>query len=271
MIPVSVIVMTKNEADILPHSLPSLVKNFDQVFVVDSHSTDGTQTIARDLGATVVDFTWDGQYPKKKEWCIDHLPLRHDWVFLCDADEMITEDFIDECRALDFTMDGYFVSSTMIWNGRPLKFGAKNNKLCMFQKNAFTHPVVDDLNNVGGWEVEGHYQPIPTIPNPKIGHIKSPIRHSDTSEQWTARHEKYIAWEVGMIRRNAFPRDPIQWRETIKRLTRTSRLRPFIHFIYGFIFKMGFLDGRAGMDYAVKRFWYNHRIARAIRQSNFER
>ena len=144
MIPVSVIVMTKNEEDNIPFSLPPLIQHFDQVFVVDSNSTDNTVQIARNAGATVVNFTWNGQYPKKKQWSINHLPLTHDWVFLCDADETITPNFIEECRNLDFSKDGYFVSSKMIWNGRQLNHGVRNNKLCLFHKNKFHHPVVDD-------------------------------------------------------------------------------------------------------------------------------
>jgi glycosyltransferase involved in cell wall biosynthesis len=256
--------MTKNEEDSLPRSLPPLITNFAQVFVVDSNSTDQTQTIAKNLGAQVVNFTWNGQYPKKKQWCIDNLPLNHDWVFLCDADEIITDTFIHEMRHLDYTADGYFVRSSMIWNGRLLKYGQKNNKLCLFHKDRFHHPAVDDLTINGGWEVEGHYQPVSTLPKPKIGQIKSALMHYDTANEWVERHKRYITWEVGMIRDKAFPRDPVKWRENLKTFTRTSCLRPSLYFIYGYIFKLGFLDGRAGLDYALKRFWYNASIIRAL-------
>lgn len=270
MIPISVIVMTKNEEENLPLSLPPLTYNFDQVFVVDSNSTDDTQQIATNLGAMVVNFTWNGQYPKKKQWCIDHLPFKHDWIFLCDADEIITQNFIDECQSLDFSKDGYFVSSKIIWNGTQLNHGTTNNKLCLFNKNTFHHPVINDLDINGGWEVEGHYQPIAVKKNPQIGQMKAPLSHTDTSENWIARHKKYITWEVGIMKRGAFPHDPVLWRDLLKRWTRSSYLRPYIHFIYGYIFKCGFLDGSNGLDYALKRFWYNHRIVRGVLRSNSE-
>lgn len=70
MIPVSVVVMTRNEAANLPHCLSALGR-FAERFVVDSGSTDGTPAIAEAAGARVVPFRWDGRYPKKKQWCLD--------------------------------------------------------------------------------------------------------------------------------------------------------------------------------------------------------
>lgn len=268
MIPVSVIVMTKNEEENLPLTLPPLIENFAEVFVVDSHSTDRTRAIAEQLGAKVRPFTWNGQYPKKKQWSIENLPLRHDWVFLCDADEIVTDQFIAELNTLKWDRDGYFVSTRLIWNGKNLRFGARNNKLCLFHKDRFIHPVINDLDITGGWEVEGHYQPVATISPVTIGQIKSPIHHRDETESWLNRHARYCDWEVAMIQRDAFPPDPIARRQRLKTLTRASCLRPYIHFIYGYFYKCGFLDGRAGLDYALKRFGYNRRIVRAIRHSN---
>ncbi len=69
MIPVSVVVMTRNEAVNLPHCLPAL-ERFAERFVVDSGSTDGTPDIAAAAGARVVPFQWDGRHPKKKQWCL---------------------------------------------------------------------------------------------------------------------------------------------------------------------------------------------------------
>lgn len=71
MIPVSVVVMTRDEAVNLPACLEPL-RRFTQVFVVDSASTDGTPEIGAAWGATVVPFRWDGRYPKKKQWCLDN-------------------------------------------------------------------------------------------------------------------------------------------------------------------------------------------------------
>ena len=110
-VPVSVVVMTRNEELNLPKCLAS-VERFDEVFVVDSQSHDHTQEIARAAGAEIVEFVWNGRYPKKKQWCLENLPFRHDWVLYLDADEEATEARVDEIARLaatGFGKAGYFV------------------------------------------------------------------------------------------------------------------------------------------------------------------
>src|SRR5271170_3715683 len=94
-IPLSVIVMTKNEEKNLAKCLRGL-QRMSQVFVVDSGSTDRTPEIARDGGAELVHFAWNGKYPKKKQWCLDNLPFAHDWVLYVDADEEVPPELVDE-------------------------------------------------------------------------------------------------------------------------------------------------------------------------------
>jgi glycosyltransferase involved in cell wall biosynthesis len=101
MIPVSVIVMTRNEEARLPRCLAAL-KSFAEIFVVDSASTDGTAAVARSFGATLVPFRWNGQYPKKKQWCLENIPFSHDNVLYIDADEIMTHDLAAEIANCDF-------------------------------------------------------------------------------------------------------------------------------------------------------------------------
>ncbi len=267
MIPVSVLVLTKNEAVNVPHSLPPLVQNFDDVHVLDSHSNDGTDKIARDLGATVHQFSWNGQYPKKKQWALENIPTRYDYVLMVDADEIVTDDFVRELQSLSLDTDGYFISSRMVWKEKPLRFGQRNHKLCLFKKSVFSYPPVDDLDIDGGWEVEGHYQPVPNIQNATIKTIKSPIIHHDRKGNWHDRHDDYISWEVEMTRRNAWPKDLVSWREWVKTQLRQSWCRPILIFSYGYIFKLGFLDGHAGFDYAFHRALYTYSIVKTLRGS----
>jgi glycosyltransferase involved in cell wall biosynthesis len=87
-LPISVIVPVKNEERNLGPCLESL-KWAEEIYVVDSYSTDATAQIARDAGAEVIQFDFTGQWPKKKEWALRNLPIRHEWVFLIDADEQV--------------------------------------------------------------------------------------------------------------------------------------------------------------------------------------
>src|SRR6266566_3486588 len=91
-VPLSVLVPVKNEAANLRDCLAS-VAFADEIVVVDSASTDGTQEIATAAGARVVQFVWNGKFPRKKNWALENIPWRHEWVLIIDADEWITLEF----------------------------------------------------------------------------------------------------------------------------------------------------------------------------------
>src|SRR5690349_1993155 len=89
-VPVSVVIPVKNEAENLPECLRHLAWA-SEIFVVDSSSSDETAQIAARAGAKVVQFAWDGRWPKKKNWSLVNLPFSHDWILIVDADERIPE------------------------------------------------------------------------------------------------------------------------------------------------------------------------------------
>src|ERR1700720_3710914 len=87
-VPVSVLVPIKNEAENLPRCL-GCVPWADEIWVVDSHSTDDSADIAKRYGANVVQFDFNGTWPKKKNWALENLPFKNDWVLILDADEVL--------------------------------------------------------------------------------------------------------------------------------------------------------------------------------------
>jgi glycosyltransferase involved in cell wall biosynthesis len=87
-VPVSVLIPIKNEAENLPRCLKS-VQWADEILVVDSHSTDRSAQTAEQHGAKVVQFDFNGTWPKKKNWALENLPFKNDWVFILDADEVL--------------------------------------------------------------------------------------------------------------------------------------------------------------------------------------
>jgi len=147
-IPVTAIVVTKNEEANIVACLSKL-KDFDEVVVVDSMSDDRTCALARGCGARVVDFEWNGQYPKKRQWCLDQLELKHDWVFFIDADEGVTGNVVEEIAALFDGCEpceaGFFVRSDCVWGGKMLRYGLKNNKLVLFDRRR-VESIDDGLN-----------------------------------------------------------------------------------------------------------------------------
>lgn len=253
-IPVTVIVTTKDEARNLPRCLAAL-DAFDEIIVVDSMSADGTRDVAASMGARVVDYVWDGRYPKKRQWCLDTLDLKHTRVFFVDADEEVTKYLCDVIAALDWACAGYFVKGAYVVDGRALRFGQKNNKLCLFDRRKIAFPVVDDLDIPGMGEIEGHYQPVlkPGV-QARIGQVRAPLRHHALEDKgrWDARHKEYAQWYAGMEGR-ALPRDPSLLRRCLKTIFYKIPARSGIAFLHSYIVKGGILDGARGLSLAQSR------------------
>lgn len=272
MIPVSVIVVTRNEEAHIGRCLAAL-GDFAEVVVVDSGSSDDTQRLAQAAGAQVVNFEWNGQYPKKRQWCLDHLPLKYDWVFFVDADEIVSDDIVRELQLL-FAQEpdcaGYFVRGQYVVNGRRLRFGLQNNKLCLLDRRKMMFPEIDDIGVPGMGEIEGHYQPVfRGGESGKIGQIyRAEILHFAYDRDWSGRHQRYAAWERGMNLRNAWPQDPVRWRQVLKQAFRNAPARGPVAFVHSYVLKLGFLDGATGLAMAKDRMRYYRMIAKE--QDNIE-
>jgi hypothetical protein len=197
-------------------------------------------------------------------------------VFFIDADEVASPELLRELRILFAKgpkADGYFIKGVYVWMGRKLRFGLTNNKLCLFKKSAFAFPPVNDLDIEGMGEIEGHYQPVPKrgeqgLGHPKIAQLDHPVIHHNRKGRgdWLRRHARYAGWEAEMIKRDAFPQDPLKWREDAKQATRSAWFRPYLMFIYSYVLKLGFLDGMAGFDFALHRARYARDVLRNLQK-----
>lgn len=265
-VPVSAIVVTKNEAQKICGCLTSL-KGFDDIWVVDSSSRDGTAEKAHNMGAHCIPFVWNGQYPKKRQWCLETLPLKYEWVFFVDADEIIPQPLIDEINTViceNPAEAGFFITGRYRMHGRILRYGFPNAKIALFHRERMAFPVVDDIDIPGVGEIEGHYQPVlrEGCQKMKIGALDNILIHDalDDIRAWTFRHEKYARWEAGMNQKCAWPADPIVWRQKAKAFLRSFVWRAEIVFVSGYILKLGFLDGWRGLRMARMRYWYHKMI-----------
>ena len=267
MIKVSVLIATLNEAASLPRCLAAL-QNFDEIIVIDSGSADETITIAENFGVRVENFNWNGEYPKKRQWCLDHLNIKYDFVFFVDGDEEVTPELAFEIKNLEWQAAGYFVKGKYIWQGRSLNHGLQNNKLALINRHKIGFPVVDDLEIDGMGEIEGHYQPVlkAAYKDEPIAKLNEPLLHFAYEEtaEWHQRHKRYAKWEAQMIMRQAYPKDPDPWRQRLKTMFRKLPCRGFIAFCHSYIFKLGFLDGGAGYQFACSRWAYYRRVSGAL-------
>ena len=266
---ISVIVLTKNEEAGLGNTLEKL-KHFDDVVVVDSLSDDRTVEIAKSHGARVVDFAWNGQYPKKKQWALENAGAKNKWVLLLDADEFPSVSLVKELAALESTLDGttdgaYDINLLYRFAGKYLRYGHVVTKRSLLHVERASFPVIDDLDAPGIREVEGHYQPEVFAP---IGKLKNRIVHDDRDpvSSWFARHNRYSDWEAH-LRMNEELRRDIASKRTLKgKVFDAVPFKPVLFFGYAYVARAGFLDGRAGFDYATALATYYWQIGVKYRE-----
>ncbi|MGO4692075.1 glycosyltransferase family 2 protein [Glaciibacter sp. 2TAF33] len=258
------IVLTKNEEAGIAETLGAL-HEFDQVIIVDSHSSDGTIEIAQANGAEVFQFTWDGKYPKKKQWSLDNVNAKHDWVLLLDADERPTTEFIVEIKArLDEMSDRRFAAYDILLSyrfaGRFLKHGHRVTKRSLLDRRQTRFPVIDDLDAPGIREVEGHYQPVAVG---RVGAFRSRLLHDDRDpvQSWFDRHNRYSDWEAYLAQNKALKSDIASKRTTKGRVFDSVPFKPVAFFLYSYVARLGFLDGRSGLDYAIALSTYYWQIS----------
>jgi glycosyltransferase involved in cell wall biosynthesis len=255
----SAIIICKNEERAIRECVRS-VQNFAECFVVDSGSTDDTAKVAADEGATVLQFRWDGKYPKKKQWALENTPVTQEYVLLLDADERVSYDLIGElsevvdkgrCGAADIPL-------RYVFGGKELRHGHTVYKRSLLRAGSAKFPELDDLDVVGMWEVEGHYQP--QVPGPVVK-LSHGLIHSDPDplSDYFRRHNMYSDWEASMAEKRTRA-DNLKIRTSRARLFAKVPFKPLSFFLYSYLFRLGFKDGRAGFDYAIAQAVYYWQI-----------
>jgi glycosyltransferase involved in cell wall biosynthesis len=258
-VPVSIIIPIRNEAGNLPRCLDS-VAWADEVFVVDSQSTDGSQQVAEAHGATVVQFHFNGTWPKKKNWALENLPFRNEWVFILDADEVLPPGTETEFRTIVTSNDnpnaGYWINRRFMFMGRWLKHAYYPNwNLRLFKHHLGRYEQLTSVNTASGDnEVHEH-----VIVHGPTGHLRAEMDHYafPSVDVFIEKHNRYSNWEarVALDRymrgsEAALQSDRVGWRRRLKQLSQKLPFRPFLRFAYVYLWQRGFLDGREGYYFA---------------------
>ncbi len=264
-IPVSVVVMTKNEERNITKCLKAL-SAFEEVFVVDSNSTDATCAMAQALGAKVVNFDWNGRYPKKKQWCLEALPFSHKVILYVDADEEMTpalaREIADTLPKFDAGAGGAFVPFDYVFCGKKLRHGHRVYKLALLARDQSRFLDYDDLDVANMWEVEGHYQP-QVQGETFVCRERMVHNDHDSLYHYFDKHNRYSDWEAN-LRVKGLINDPreanVGARALLKRIFQALPFKAPLVFVHSYLFRLGLLDGKAGFDYAIARAVYYWQI-----------
>lgn len=265
----TIAIPVRNEEKNLPGCLQAIGNNFaSKVVIIDSSSTDQTLDIARDFGVDVIDFVWDGKFPKKRNWFLRNYPLTTKWVFFLDADEYLTEDFKDEIRIAIAKGDkvGYWLNYTIYFLGKQLKGGYPLRKLALFQIGAGEYEKIDE-EQWSKLDMEVHEHP---VLNGEIGIIQSKINHQDFRgvSHYVIKHNEYAGWEAARFLKgtNAGIIDKWTWKQQLKYRMMQSVLIGPLYFCGSFFLLGGFRDGARGLAFAILKMSYFTQVYCKIRE-----
>ncbi|AWG22210.1 hypothetical protein FFWV33_12135 [Flavobacterium faecale] len=245
-IPITVIVSVKNEELNLPSCLDKLVR-FDQIIVVDSGSTDKTKEIAIAKGAEVLQFEWNGKFPKKRNWALQNATIKYDWVLFLDADEFVTDAFVDEIaiKTIDSNFNGYTIQFENFFMGKQLRYGYGFKKSALFKRSKGAYEKIDeDLWSHLDMEVHEH----PIIEG-NVGVIEAKVAHKDFKDldHYIAKHNAYSSWEAQrFLQLQSGSNEQLSLNQKIKYGLLTTGLLPAVYFLGAYFLKLGFLDGKEG-------------------------
>lgn len=268
MIPVSAIVTTRNEELNLERTLRSLVGFVDEIFVIDSDSTDGTIAIAKQLSVTLVNMPYEhGRIiPWIYQWGLENLPIRNEWVLILEADQR-PDDSLK--RALEDVFSGGAISAAgfyfrrrQIFRGSMLRFGGYGTKwmLKLFRKDrGELDPKEEDTRvyvngptvklagtlleeNAKEWQI--------------LFYLEKHLRYADAfAKDELMRRHSGIRWKV-QPRFFGTPDQRVLWLKSWYYRT-PLYVRPWVYFVFRYIVLLGFLDGRQGFVFHfLQAFWF---------------
>jgi glycosyltransferase involved in cell wall biosynthesis len=237
MIPLSIVIIAKNEAAVMDRCLQSVQGISDDIMVCDTGSTDDTRAIAARRGARIVDMVWKGYGATKNE---AQQLARHDWILQLDADEMIDDTLRTSLPAINWQDDryAYVVKRKRYYMGRHMRFGAwgheKKTRIFLRQNARWTHdPVHEKLEILHGktQRIPGHILDI-TYQNPDQFNAKMQHYAQCCATKYFEQKKTGAAW---------------------KRF-----LSPLYTFLLNYILRLGILDGKEGLLLALQISHYTY-------------
>lgn len=255
--PVSVMIFTLNEEIHLPACLASLGW-CDDVIVVDSYSTDGTEQIARDAGARLFQNKFEG-FGTQRNWAIDNTSPKNKWVLILDADERVTAELADEMAdVLGSTppeVGAFRLKRRFYMWGRWLRYSSLYPtwvvRLIRIGRVRYVNRGHAETQEVNG-----------TVAELKHDLVDENLKGMD---EWFARQNRYSAKDAEHeLQQESAPfrfadlveTDPLARRAAMKRIGGWIPGRPLFYFLYAYIFRLGFLDGRDGLIFCLMKSLY---------------
>ncbi len=258
----SVVILTFNSEASIAATLASAARVSDDIHVVDSGSTDQTLDLVQAAGAHLVHHPFEN-YGAQRNWAIENLPLAYGWQLHLDADERLSDGLVDAILALrrqEFSgaTVGYFIPRLTMFLGRALRHGG-------------LYPIWHmRLFKTGHGRCEMRKYDQHFLCDGPTAQIHQPMLDDQRMSltEWTARHNRWSDAEADEIEEATAAEglvhpdltgNPVQRKRALRGgyYKAPLFLRALLLFLYRYIFRLGFLDGKEGLIYYVlQTLWF---------------
>jgi len=251
-VPLTVVILTFNESVNIRKALDNCVEWAQDVFILDSKSTDDTVSVALTYNVKIFYRGFDN-YSSQRNYAIKELPFKTDWVLFLDADEYCTEELKEEIRTLLLSEpeeNGFYIKRRFIFMNKWIRYGGYYPTwiLRLFRRN-FAQIKRDVNEHV---EVKG-----------AVGKLRYDFideNHKLVSD-WIAKHNKYSDMEAALMLQSQAKKIPLRYlwssqanrkmwiKEHIWKKLLPPLIRPIFYFLYRFFLLGGIFDGKVGWIY----------------------
>ena len=262
MAPVSAMIFTLNEQVHLPGCLESL-RWCSDVIVVDSFSTDATEAICRAGGARFFQRSFDG-FGTQRNWALDNTQPRHPWILILDADERVPGELAEELATIAkqdpagvgayrvrrrFHMWGRWLRHSSLYPTWVVRFVRAGRVRYENRGHAETQCVEGEVRNLANDLIDENLKGMDEW-------FERQNRYSTKDAQF-----EYAQVEGGLRPRDFFAQDALIRRAALKRLAARLPARGLVYFLYAYVWRRGFLDGRDGLVFCRMRALYQSQVA----------
>jgi glycosyltransferase involved in cell wall biosynthesis len=261
----SIIILAYNSEATIAMTIDTALRVSDDIHVVDSFSTDATRRLVQERSAKFAQHEFVN-YAEQRNWAIDTLPLKYNWELHLDADEFMSDNLVSELQKLTEEVDGrdlngYHLPRLTRFLGRYIRHGGM---FPIWHMRLFRHGKGRCENR----EYDQHFVVAGTTGRlyaPIIDDMRMPLN------EWVLRHNRWSDAEVRELRkRNGIgyqiqPRlrgSPIERKRYFRGMYSRSPLfvRVLVLFVYRYLLRGGFLDGREGLIFFVLQAWYRFMV-----------
>jgi glycosyltransferase involved in cell wall biosynthesis len=265
---ITIAIRTFNEEENIAQCLRAACQSFDDVVVIDQESTDRTLELCKHFPVRILNTNKFHSESEQLQWIAQHAPAPNEWIYFCDADEIIPPDLGAEIKSAVAEAKPDVVAFALRY---------KNYFCGRWIKHCGIYPVwVTRLFKVGHvrWERVTNTR---AVVDGRAEYLNGHFEHYSFRkgiENWVAKHNLYSTGEaieeakasINMSG-SALVRDSVrrlrlrhERRQALKQLATLAPFRPMLRFIYMYVLKRGFLDGLAGFHYCMLLAFYEYMI-----------